>query len=296
MTNNPRLSVILPVYNAEKYIESTLNSILSQTYTRFELILIDDCSTDGSLKIIEKFSDSRIRLVKNETNLKLIKTLNKGLRLAQGEYVARCDADDLYDPKRFEKQIKFLEENLEIGILGTDAWIIDQNNRILSTTVNFPYTPSEIDLRLQSGSPFFHSSVMFRKSLILESGGYDAEYVHAEDYALWLKLRKNTQYLNLKSRLLYYRIHSQSISSQNYKQQLVVSKNARDLYLKNIPIHSNYSFLKENIWINKRNSEALLKIIFHSPIRSLAVLAQLSIEVIFKFILTFFKKIASKIP
>ena len=112
---NPLVSILMPVYNSEKYLREAIKSILNQTFTNFELIIINDGSTDNSLKIIKSFKDNRIKIIKNKGNLGLIKTLNKGIDLAQGKYIARMDADDIAMPKRLEKQIAFFNENPDYG-------------------------------------------------------------------------------------------------------------------------------------------------------------------------------------
>jgi len=253
MLNNPIVSVILPVYNAETYVSDTIQSILNQSFQNFELIIINDCSTDNSLSVIQKFQDPRIIIINNERNLKLIKTLNRGIQHAKGKYIARCDADDIFDKNRFEKQVHFLEKNPEIGVLGTDAWIIDQNNFILKTTYNFPSQPIELDIRLKNASPFFHPSVMFRKNLVNFTGPYSEDFLHVEDYALWLNLFSKTKLANLNDRLIYYRIHSSSISGQNSLEQLKNSERARLTYLSST---TNYEYLAEK-WKNLKSHQII---------------------------------------
>ncbi|MFT5919102.1 MAG: glycosyltransferase involved in cell wall biosynthesis, partial [Granulosicoccus sp.] len=123
MNEIPLVTVLLPVYNAEKFLEQAIRSVLDQTFTEFEFLIINDGSTDRSEEIIVSFNDSRIRYIKNETNLKLIKTLNKGIEFASGKYIARMDADDISLPTRFEQQVALLEKQPEIGVCGTNCII-----------------------------------------------------------------------------------------------------------------------------------------------------------------------------
>ncbi len=132
---NPKVTVLMPVYNAEKYLKTAIESILKQTFSDFELLIINDGSTDGSEEIIRSFNDKRIRLFNNEQNLGIIKTLNKGLNLAKGEYIIRMDADDISLPDRLELQVKYMEENPGIGISGTQARIFGDTKKF--TIKNF---------------------------------------------------------------------------------------------------------------------------------------------------------------
>lgn len=122
------VSVVMPVFNAEKYLFEALSSIVNQSYQNLEIIVVDDASTDSSVSIVESFSDTRIKLFKNESNLKIVKTLNFALTKVNGEYIARMDADDISHPERIRKQVEFLEKNRGIDILGTNIWVIDQNS------------------------------------------------------------------------------------------------------------------------------------------------------------------------
>ena len=115
----PKITVLMPVYNGEKYLRESVDSILNQTFTDFELLIINDGSTDSSMEILNSYSDSRIRIVTNEVNLRLIKTLNKGIDLATGEYIARMDCDDIADPKRLEIQLQYMEKHPDVAVCGT---------------------------------------------------------------------------------------------------------------------------------------------------------------------------------
>ena len=147
---NPLVSVIIPCYNAEKYVESSIRSIMSQTYRNLEIIITDDCSTDGTFEILQKLvkEDSRIKLYKNEINLKIVKTLNNMIEVSLGKYIARMDADDISLPKRIEKQVAFLEQNTDISFLGTNAVLIDEKNFVIGKS-HLPLSPNDINIYIK---------------------------------------------------------------------------------------------------------------------------------------------------
>ncbi|MDC1416920.1 glycosyltransferase [Flavobacteriaceae bacterium] len=210
--NIPKVSVIMPVYNAEKYLNETINSILNQTYGDFEFLIIDDGSTDRSFQILESYTDPRIKLLKNDQNIGYVKTLNKLIELSTGEYIARQDNDDISFPKRLEKQVRFLDRNQDIGICGTNALIFGKINNISF----FPVNDEEIRAFMLFNSPICHPTAMLRKSLFIELDvKYDESFCPAEDYALWFKLSKKTKIANLSKILLKYRVHDKNTSTLN---------------------------------------------------------------------------------
>ncbi|MDC0255706.1 glycosyltransferase [Bacteriovoracales bacterium] len=211
---NPLLTVLLPVYNAEKYIKESISSILAQTFEDFELIIIDDGSTDKSKEAISSFKDKRIRFFKNNTNLKLINTLNKGIKLARGKYLARIDADDICFPKRFQKQISFLENNKNVAILGTDIEFIDKSGNYFGKGVVHPQSHNEIKWGLQRRCCIYHPTTMVNLEKVKNEFFYSEQFVHAEDYELWLRIAKNYRLANLPEVLLKYRVHSSSITQK----------------------------------------------------------------------------------
>lgn len=217
---SPLISVILPVYNGEKYLQRAVQSILDQTFKDFEILIIDDGSTDSSGEIVSSFKDDRIRYIKNSENLKLIKSLNKGLSLAKGQYIARMDGDDIAAPNRLELQLNYMSKNPDVAVLGTNVWIIDKNNRIIDTPRFFPIESDEVFCRALKMSPLFHPTVMMRADILKENGGYNDAFTHAEDYALWMKVIKKYKIANLPERLLYYRIHDLSVSKKYSSEQL----------------------------------------------------------------------------
>lgn len=203
----PKISVILPCYNAESTISEAIQSILTQTFSDFELIVIDDGSRDHSANIVESFNDTRILFIKNEKNLGLIRTLNKGIDLASGEYIARMDADDIALPERFAKQVCFLDTHPEVALLGTGYECFPKTKTIIPIE-----KPTLLDML--KACPFGHPTVMFRRKKFLEAGlRYDLNYPHAEDYELWSRAIRVFTCCNLQEPLLKYRVHLNSITS-----------------------------------------------------------------------------------
>jgi glycosyltransferase involved in cell wall biosynthesis len=228
----PQLSVLMPVYNASAFLQDAIQSVLDQTFIDFEFIIMNDGSTDDSEKIILSFQDKRIRYIKNDANLKLIKTLNLGFTLALGKYIARIDADDICLPNRFEKQIAFLEIHPEIGVLGSSASIIDEHNQVIGNCI-YPNDHDVIALDLVRYNPMIHPSVMMRTSILKEQTIlFDEHFVHAEDYELWTRLITKTRFANLPEKLLLYRKHSSQISSVHTDEQLKLNKEISLNYLK----------------------------------------------------------------
>lgn len=204
------VTVLLPVFNAELHVAEAVQSILRQTFRNFELLIINDGSTDRSLEVISSFKDRRIRLVNNESNLKLIPTLNKGIDLATGKYIARMDADDISLPQRLQKQVDFMESHPEVGVCGT--WFETLGNK--KHIVKYPEKDGDIRIMMLYQTPFCHPSIVFRKEVFDRHGiRFLKEFIHAEDYEVWVRLATHTQFANLPEVLLQYRRHEKSVSS-----------------------------------------------------------------------------------
>ncbi|WNY31777.1 glycosyltransferase family 2 protein [Acinetobacter calcoaceticus] len=229
------VSVVLPAYNAELYLKEAIDSVLSQTCTDFELIVINDGSLDRTEEIILSYSDSRIVYVKNEQNLGLIGSLNKGIDLAKGKYIARMDADDICCPDRFEKQISFLENNNDYVICGTAAYRFYSNNKSNNNIFRVPESDGLIRLKTLFNSPFIHPSIMMRNSIVKEKIlNFDIQYKYAEDYKFWSQLLKYGKAYNLQEKLLYYRLtpNSQTVigNSDLTKRKLVLGDIQRSYF------------------------------------------------------------------
>ena len=182
--NNIYISVVLCTYNDEKYIRKSIESILNQTYRYFELIIIDDGSTDNTNKIIKEFNDSRIKFIEKK-NTGLIDSLNYGFSICKYEWVARMDGDDIAFSNRFETQIKYISE--DVAVIGSQIVYIDENDNIIGKT-HIPVNHKEILKRvLNIRAPIVHPTVMIKKELFHKIGGYDMYIRHSEDYDLWLQ-------------------------------------------------------------------------------------------------------------
>ncbi len=181
-----------------------------QTFTDFEFIIIDDGSTDRTSEILSSYHDPRLKIF-HQDNMGLTKTLNKALGMAHGKYIARMDADDIAMPERFEKQVAFLDNRPEVGVLGTNGVFRDEIEKIETYPILLQ-TDLEIKQNLIKGNRFIHSSIMLRKSLLDKYGGYDERFTQAQDYALWIKLAPHTQFANLPDVLLIHREHRQTVS------------------------------------------------------------------------------------
>mgnify|MGYP001358427466 CR=1 FL=1 len=218
----PKISVVMPVYNTEKYVSGAIESILGQTYKDFELIMINDGSTDGSLSIMEKYSraDPRIRLAGRKERQGVAVSLNEGLAMARGEYIARMDADDISLPERFEKQIAFLEEHPDIAVVGSSILVIDPEGLPLTPCI-LPPTHEEIDRDLMKylmKRRMYHPTMMMRRSVLAAAGGYRKEFA-AEDYDLLLRLVEVCKVANLPEVLLKYREHFSSVGATAYNKE-----------------------------------------------------------------------------
>jgi glycosyltransferase involved in cell wall biosynthesis len=213
LRDRPLISVLLPFYNSERYLETAIESILNQTYRHFELLLLDDGSTDCSFVIAQKYvlRDPRVQFY-HHPNMGLCRTLQKGVGLAKGKYIARMDGDDIAAPKRFELQVEYLEQHSDCVALGTALTVIDPDGDVLCT----PAITQEHDQIVQEllewkGARICHPTVMMRTDAVRKAGGYTQEY-HFEDVDLFLKLAKHGRLANLPERLLQYRWHIGSIS------------------------------------------------------------------------------------
>ena len=226
----------MPVYNAEKHLQEAIESILNQTFTDFELLLINEGSTDACDTIIRSFKDSRIRYVINDENLKLIKTLNRGLQLAKGKYIARMDADDIAEPNRLQLQFEFMEANPNIGVCGTGFHSFGSVDSI----TNYPETDARIKFMALYQCPFCHPSVILRNSVVRENNlTYSLNYPHAEDYEFWLRMGRVSELANLQSVLLHYRQHDESVSVTEENTQIRLSEEIRKMYFQELGVNAS---------------------------------------------------------
>lgn len=213
---NPQVTVLLPVYNGEKYLHDAVESILNQSFQDYELLIVDDGSTDTSPLIIDRFDDARIRVLHNRERLKLSGALNRGITEAKGAYIARMDADDISLPERLQCQADFLEQHSEIGLCG--SWIekFDQDTSYKS---QYPNSSEQIKAYTLFDCPFAHPTVMFRKELFLKHDlMYDGSYYPTEDYELWARAIECFPAANLPRVLLKYRMHASSMTGADWQE------------------------------------------------------------------------------
>jgi glycosyltransferase involved in cell wall biosynthesis len=213
---NPKVSVVMAVHNGEKYLREAVDSILTQTFTDFEFIIVDDASIDRSAEIISTYKDPRIRFIRSDRHLGHATCLNRGLDVALGEYVARMDCDDISLPERLTRQVAFMDANPNVGACGTWAQNIDETGKVVGRRE----TPvgEELDNFYWRMSPLIHPAAMFRfgKSSDLR---YDGAIDHCEDYDLWWRIRAKQKLSNLSEHLLLYRIHENSVTSKYAEAQ-----------------------------------------------------------------------------
>jgi hypothetical protein len=211
----------MPVYNGERFIREAAESVLQQTFPDFELLILDDGSTDSTPEILRRYfqQEPRIRVHRREKR-GFAATLNNGMELARGTFIARMDADDLAHPTRLKRQVDYLTRRPEVGILGTSYWVIDERGRRLDLK-RFPTSDLHIRWANLLAPAFAHPSVMLRRDVLLHHGlRYDPSFPGAEDFELWIRLLRHTRGANLDQALLEYREHPSSMSSQRGTEQL----------------------------------------------------------------------------
>ena len=201
----------MPAYNVADFIGQAIQSVLDQTHSNFELLIINDGSKDQTEKIVLSFNDPRITLV-SQTNAGVAAALNKGLSLADTDYIARFDADDICVPARLEKQLNFLVEHPDYAVVGSDAEYITAEGSHLFDFKCIGHTHEAIIKKLYFYCPFIHSAVMYRKSLVIKAGAYIENAHHFEDYLLWVRLCDYGKYFNLPEQLIKVRFHPLSVT------------------------------------------------------------------------------------
>ena len=245
------ISVVMPVYNSGELIHQTIKSILTQTYTNFEFIIINDASTDNTLKVVKEYAkkDNRIKIINNKTNLGIALASNKGLDAAKGKYIAMMDHDDISLPQRFEKQVEFLEKNKDVFLLGTKYEHIDINNKKI-ITMSVVTNPDKLKKYMITGRPkICHPSIMFRNKTKIR---YRSKIYYAQDYDFFLQLLSDNKKLsNLDEVLFKYRIHNTQTSMQKRDKQYLFSRKAIEFYWQRIKFGiDNYNEFNPNTILN----------------------------------------------
>ncbi len=221
----------MSAYNAEKFLREAIESVLNQTYQQFELIIINDGSTDSTLAIIKSFQDHRIKIIDNEINRGLIYSLNKGIELSKGKLIARMDADDICMPNRLEKQVQMFELNQDAVIIGSDYYLLNQSK--------LKYIKNRNDSDYQKAvlifTPCFcHPTVMMKNIFSQYKLSYHPDFLHAEDFKLWTDMAQYGTFLNVAQPLLKYRHHAKQVSNQYHEKQLKISSDIRGAYLQRL--------------------------------------------------------------
>ena len=229
----PELSIIMPVYNSVKYVAEAVESLLSQSFTDFELIIINDASTDGSVDVLKSFKDSRIKLLNNNKNGGIVYSRNRGLAEARGKFIAQFDSDDIAMPEKFEKQIGFLKKNPGFGMVGSWVRMIDGDGIMTKEKWKLPAKPGLIPAIMLFRNYFVQSTIVARREAIPE-GGYRRGYDVVEDYQMWIDIAKNYKTWNLPKYLVNYRVHGMSATNSDTgrlrdQDQLIFSGLFRDL-------------------------------------------------------------------
>lgn len=212
----PTLSVVMAVFNGEKYLAEAIESVLNQTYGDFEFLIVNDGSTDDTEKIIRDYEerDSRIIYIKNESNLKQSRSWNRAIGISKGQLIIRMDADDICLPDRFERQYQYMMMHLDVGVLGSRYYIFsDDRNQKIESQKSFDITDGQ--------PPVHHPTCCIRRNLFQKFGGYDSRYDNAEDAELWYRFySKGTNFVNLEDYLLLYRVHGGNVSIKKMKKQI----------------------------------------------------------------------------
>lgn len=258
------LAVLLPTYNAAHFLNEAIDSILEQTFTDFDLYIIDDCSTDNTKAVVDIYSDSRINYIKNNANLGLAATLNKGIKKLAPNYkfITRMDADDWSFPDRLEKQVSFLKSNLDLIMCGTQGyWLKEFQDRIQSPW-KYPLSHEEIKYQLLFSACFGHSSIMFRSELLNNNEiTYNESIKTCEDWDLWTRIIHISKVANLTDFLMKYRIvdSSNHRSEENRKKHLKERSKVIANYWNSFNIECDEAFIHSVYFNENQKSKAELK-------------------------------------
>lgn len=249
---SPFCTVLMAVHNGMPYVKETVESILNQTYKHFEFLIIDDCSSDGTAPFLQNIQDRRLRVIRNNKNLRLAPSLNKGISAAKGKYIIRIDADDIADPERIEKQVAFMEKNLDIGVCGSFL----QTMGAVQKDWKFPVTNEAIKARLLFDNVLMHPTVIMRRKVFTKNNiFYRVESNGSEDYDLWIQMMNEIKFANLDEYLLRYRIHEGQMSmdkDQKEHADTIRLQILDELGLNGEVVQKNYWKLLEHSTITNR--------------------------------------------
>jgi glycosyltransferase involved in cell wall biosynthesis len=225
---NAHVTVLMPAYNAEKYIEEAIDSVLQQSFTDFELLIVNDGSTDGTEEIIKSFSDVRIKLI-NQPHFGVAAALNIGLLNAVADLIARFDADDICMHHRLQEQVHFLHSHPDYVLVGSDAEYISEDGDHLFHFKCIGHTDEKIMQRIYFDCPFIHSAVMYRRDAVIKAGSYSLDAHNFEDYFLWMQLKKYGKFYNLSQQLIKVRFNPSSVTIDEKWRGNLFRKMKRDI-------------------------------------------------------------------
>ena len=237
-----KISVIMPVYNGERYLREAIDSILGQTYADFEFIILDDGSSDSSADIVRGYDDPRIRFVQNEKNMGVAATLNRGLDLARGEYIARMDADDISLPSRFERQLEYMESHPKVAVCGCGTQVVDSlgkpivsaKKRVWSKNVGVR-RPEQMKVDMLFSCGLAHPTAMMRGSVFGKDGlRYDPAFSKMEDYALWVRTMERHDIACIPDVLFQYRIHAGQVTQNPTQENIVQRRKLKELQMEQL--------------------------------------------------------------
>lgn len=255
MTSRNLLTVLLPIYNGKDFLDRCLESLCQQTYKGFNIICVDDGSTDNTPKILKKwkarFNRDRMKIITNSVTQGVTKSLNLGLEKILSIYTARIDCDDWWEKDKLIKQLDFLESHPDYGVIGCNYVNLTKTS---ARKINLPHSDLEIKRRIIARNPFAHSCVIFRTDLVKRLGGYNNQIRYGQDYDLWLKCLPETRFYNLQEYLCFRNI-GQGISYENQKEQMLQCMKTQIKYIqlyKLSPI--NYLYLIEPLMLVIKNS------------------------------------------
>lgn len=285
----PRLTVLMPVYNASLFLKEAMDSILSQTFSNFEFLIVDDGSTDDSIQIIEGYTDERIRLVRNEKNLGISQTLNRGIEIASCDLIARMDADDISYPQRLQKQYAYMIDNPSCGLLSTWARVVTADKKTVTVE---KHSHHYYYYNLNFECWIYHPTVLFRREVVKKAGMYSMPY--SEDYDLFWKIARDFKIDNMDEVLLDYRLSPHSLNTVLRKEEYAVAN--RENVLRNLRYYmgNNFQIREEYLECLRHNFTPLLALQnMDHVIECLRILDEITIAILNKPNVNLDKKQAS---
>lgn len=260
----PHVSVLMPVHNGESFLHESIESILTQSFTNFEFIIINDASDDNTEQIILSYTDERIRYYKNETRQSIANTLNNGLRLCKGELIARMDADDISEKDRLMMQVNFMRQHSSVSLAGSYISLFGAgSNRIKK----YPLTTKQINWAMLMTNPVAHSSVIFKASLYNEGNFfYQKEFYPSEDYELWSRLALAHNIANIPQPLVRYRLHASQTSAVQQQKLTLRKKEIQKKYIAQLfKISSDTKINELHLFLNQPSYFKLLRLLTFLP-------------------------------